>query len=484
MSYCINPNCPNRQNANDLEYCQACGTQLLINNRYRLVKPLRQLSEEYLTEIFEVDDRGHVKVLKSLKKNRIKLIELFEQEVNILTHLRHPGIPKAEPNESFTFLLRNGQELRCLVMERIRGRNLEQWLNENDNEPISEELALEWLKQIANILGYVHQNQFFHRDIKPSNIIQKPNGQLVLIDFGTAREIEETVINGRTITVVYSHGYTAPEQIEGRAVPQSDFFALGRTLVHLLTGKQPTCFSNNFQSGLLIWRDSAPQVSALLADFIDRLMSPSLERRPQNTQEILRVREQIILEITLQRLKEFDLQPLLPALEEKPEHSASIIPILDKAKFPPCSILLPEQYSRLEEILTEIIGPIAPTLLQKVGGQMVSSRELVENLVLYLPRQQQVEFEKKVMLLLQESSVQPQPKSANLPSAKNQAIDEKFVRQCERELADLIGPLATFLVQKTLKSSPQISNVELVKALAAEISDPRKASEFQQRLVS
>jgi len=467
-----------------LEYCQACGTQLLINNRYRLVKPLRQLSEEYSTEIFEVDDRGHLKVLKSLKKNRFKLIELFDQEVNILTHLRHPGIPKAEPNESFTFLLRNGQELRCLVMERIRGRNLEQWLNENDNEPIPEELALEWLKQIANILGYVHQNQFFHRDIKPSNIIQKPNGQLVLIDFGTAREIEETVINGRTITVVYSHGYTAPEQIEGRAVPQSDFFALGRTLVHLLTGKPLTCFAKDSQSGQLIWRDSAPQISALLADFIDRLMSPSLEKRPQNPQEILRAREEIILHITLQRLKEIDPITQLPTFEEKLEHSGSIIPVLDKTKSYPCSVLSPEQYSRIEEILTEIIGPITPTLLQQIGGQVVSPRELVENLLLYVPLHQQVEFEKKAMLALQESTVQPQTKSANSPSVKNQAINESFVRECEKELADLIGPLATFLVQKTLKSYPQISSVELVKALAAEIPDPQKASEFQQRLAS
>jgi serine/threonine protein kinase len=73
-------------------------------------------------------------------------------------------------------------------MERIRGYNLEQWLNENDNEPISQDLALDWLRQIAKILFYLHQNGFFHRDIKPSNIIQKFNGKLVLIDFGTARE--------------------------------------------------------------------------------------------------------------------------------------------------------------------------------------------------------------------------------------------------------------------------------------------------------
>ncbi|MBD0266033.1 MAG: protein kinase, partial [Tolypothrix sp. Co-bin9] len=208
MSYCINPKCSHRQNPDDFEYCQACGTQLLINNRYRLVKPLRQLSPEYSSEIFEVDERGKQKVLKSLKKNRIKLIELFQQESYILTHLRHPGIPKADLKESFTFLLSSGQELHCLVMERIRGYNLEQWLNENDNEPISQDLALDWLRQIAKILFYLHQNGFFHRDIKPSNIIQKFNGKLVLIDFGTAREITETVVSGQTVTVVYSHGYT------------------------------------------------------------------------------------------------------------------------------------------------------------------------------------------------------------------------------------------------------------------------------------
>ncbi|MEW5857137.1 MAG: serine/threonine-protein kinase [Cyanobacteriota bacterium] len=486
MSYCINPNCPNRHNSDNLEYCQACGTQLLINNRYRLVKPLRQLSEEYFTEIFEVDDRGQMKVLKSLRKNRIKLIELFEQEVNILTHLRHSGIPKAELNESFTFLLNNGYELRCLVMERVRGQNLEQWLNENDDEPISQELALDWLKQIAKILGYVHQNHFFHRDIKPSNIIRKPNGQLVLIDFGTARKVTETVINGRGVTIVYSDGYTAPEQIEGKAVPQSDFFALGRTLVHLLTGQHPNDFSTDSETRQLMWRDSAPQTSAMLADFIDKLMERSLERRPQDTQEILRTTEQIILHTTLQRLKEIDPVKQQPPLEEQPEQPGSIIPILARVELEssPYSVLSPEQYSQVEKILMELIGPIAPTLLQQVGGQVLSHKELVENLVLFLPLHQRLEFEKKVMSLLQESSGQFQTKPNNLISAKNQVVNEIFVRQCETELADLIGPIATFLVQKILKASPQISPIELVNALAAEIPDIQKATEFQQRLAS
>ena len=69
MSYCINPKCLERQNPDHLECCQACGTQLLIKERYRLVKPLSQLDFRGNAEIFEVDDRGTPKVLKVLTKN-------------------------------------------------------------------------------------------------------------------------------------------------------------------------------------------------------------------------------------------------------------------------------------------------------------------------------------------------------------------------------------------------------------------------------
>lgn len=67
---------------------------------------------------------------------------------------------------------------------------------------------------------------------------------------------------------------------------------------------------------------------------------------------------------------------------------------------------------------------------------------------------------------------------------KNPAITESFISQCEQELADLIGPIASFLVQKTRKFYPQVSQRELVKALAAEIPNTQKADEFQQRLAS
>lgn len=307
MVYCINPQCSQRQEPNTATDCQSCHTTLLVNNRYRLVRPLRTLDRAHpYGEIFEVEDIEDdktLKVLKVLKNNCPKLVELFRQEAKLLIDLKHPGIPRAE--EQFTLSLSNGQELHCLVMEKIEGQNLEQWLEQNGQ--ISQVLAIDWLEQLAKILDFVHQNQLFHRDIKPSNIMRTPDGQLVLIDFGTARRVTQTVINGQNVTVVYSEGYTAPEQLEGKAKPQSDFYALGRTFVHLLTATYPNDLPRNPQTGSLVWRPSEQQVSILLADFIEQLMMGSWQRRPKNTDEILRrikeIKQPVYSRLLLKSLK-------------------------------------------------------------------------------------------------------------------------------------------------------------------------------------
>ncbi len=288
MSYCINPKCPDRHNLDYLEFCQSCGTPLLIQNRYRLVKPLRELDEQNLTEVFAIDDQGTAKVLKVLKNPQ--LMQMFEREVRTLQQLKHPGIPKVEPDGYFTVSPNsNSQELHCLVMEKIQGQNLEQWLAQH--EPISEAVALKWMRQLVEILDLLHYNKLFHRDIKLSNIMLKPDGQLVLIDFGTVRQVTNTYLakvgGGREVTGIVSPGYTPLEQVNGKAVPQSDFYALGRSFVYLLTGKHPIDFAEDSQTGALSWRDSAPQVSPGLVNLIDDLMAPFPGKRPLSTQEIL-----------------------------------------------------------------------------------------------------------------------------------------------------------------------------------------------------
>ncbi len=285
MSYCINPNCYNRHNSDELEHCKTCGTQLLINERYQIVKPLRT-GQAYNSEVFEVTDFNEpevIKVLKtlSIKHNHTKFYELFEQEARILIWLSskwqtHPGIPKVQPDGYFSFSLGKGyKKLQCLVMEKIEGKNLEQWLE--DNQPITQKQALNWLQQLVEILDKVHCQGLWHRDIKPSNIMLQPDGQLVLIDFGAVGVGETRII---------SADYTPPEQIEGKTVLQSDFFALGRTFVYLLTGVHPSELPQCPKTQQLIWQNLVPNISPAFAQLIDDLMAVESINRPQSTQDI------------------------------------------------------------------------------------------------------------------------------------------------------------------------------------------------------
>ncbi|MEG4456763.1 serine/threonine-protein kinase [Microcoleus sp. N9_A1] len=299
VSYCLNPKCPNPSDpANSgKSACIHCGSELLLQGRYRLVAPL---GSGGFGRTFEVDDNGARKVIKVLLKEHPKAVELFKQEADVLVRLRHPGIPKVDRDGYFIFSPAHSTEsFHCLVMEKIAGANLQDWLKHR-GRPISQEQAVNWLKQLSEILDQVHRLNYFHRDIKPHNIMCKPNGQLVLIDFGTAREVSATyfakVGQGQNVTGIVSPGYTPPEQTNGKAVPQSDFFALGRTFVYLLTGKPPTAFPENPRTGRLMWRKGAPQVSDAVANVIDYLMAPFPGNRPQSPQMVLQCLEEINLD--------------------------------------------------------------------------------------------------------------------------------------------------------------------------------------------
>jgi eukaryotic-like serine/threonine-protein kinase len=313
MSFCINPECRQRANPDSAEICQNCGTSLLINNhahpsdininehRYRIIKSLRY-NPSTCTEIFEVEDLDpsdgqKFKILKTIHDNGTTygnnqslfevLTRLFTREQNFLYFNHHSGIPRGY--DIFSFSLSSGKTLHCLVMEKIQGVNLEQWVQ--NNKTIQEKRALEWLKQIVKILGFVHEEEFFHRDIKPSNIMwRQSDNKLMLIDFGAVKEINGIVINQNGITTttrIGSPGYMAPEQSQGQPVPQSDFYALGRTFVYLLTGKLPQEIEN--QGPISRWPEfiNNGRISRSFIQLINDLMEELPNRRPQNTQSIL-----------------------------------------------------------------------------------------------------------------------------------------------------------------------------------------------------
>ncbi|HEY9851356.1 MAG TPA: protein kinase [Leptolyngbyaceae cyanobacterium] len=296
MSLCINPHCPkpdHPQNSNN-RHCQSCGSDLLLQGRYRVMRLLSDNSG--FGKIYTAEERGTSKILKVLKENlnnNAKAVQLFQQEAKVLAQFQHPGIPKVDGY--FPYQTRNGLILHYIVMEKIEGPNLEEWLKQQGNHPISEQQAIAWLKQLAEILHLVHGKQYFHRDIKPPNIMLRPNGQLVLIDFGTAREATYTYLAkvgaGYQITAIVSAGYTPPEQQNFQAVPQSDFFALGRTFVYLLTGQNVLNFYDA-HNDVFRWRQ-AVNISPSLADFIDNLMAQKPQDRPLNTQVLLQRIEEL-----------------------------------------------------------------------------------------------------------------------------------------------------------------------------------------------
>lgn len=316
MSYCINPTCEQRENPQGLIYCDACETELLVKDRYQIVTRLREAQGAQEVEIFEaVDttggpgvDAGTPLIMKvlALRGSDVpeqqaceqKRIEFIWREGRILKEIDYPGIPKVQ-NDGFFNIRKTDDcpELICLVQPKIEGLTLDLWLEEHG--PISEVKAIDWLNQLAYGLHELHSRGFFHRDIKPENIILKPDGQLVLIDFGAAREVTATFLakvslppeegkydGDREVTNIFTIGYAPPEQVMGKGIPQSDFFALGATIVHLLTGVHPRNLPADKDSGLLIWRDKA-KVAKPFADFIDNLLSIAPGKRPQNTASLL-----------------------------------------------------------------------------------------------------------------------------------------------------------------------------------------------------
>jgi phosphate transport system substrate-binding protein len=236
-------------------------------------------------DTYEVTERSSPKVLKVLKSDNAKAIELFEREFRILNSLKVVGIvgiPQVE--DLFLYNPRkNPQPLNCLVMERVDGMDLEEYIKVM-NRSIDEKTAIGWLSQLTQILHEIHSQGILHRDIKPSNIILQPDGQLVLIDFGAVKEAATQSLGQGTR--LYTPGYTAPEQQTlGVASKQSDFYALGRTFVYLLTAKNPTNIYDSYRN-LFIWRDQSINISAQFLDLIDRLMQTDPLQRPDHAATI------------------------------------------------------------------------------------------------------------------------------------------------------------------------------------------------------
>jgi serine/threonine protein kinase len=204
------------------------------------------------------------------------VVSNFEREADLLATLSHPAIPSI-----YDYFVHG--ESAYLVMEYIDGRNLETIIRDTDGL-LPEEQVIQWGIEICEVLTYLHHHKpepIIFRDMKPSNVMVDKLGHIRLIDFGIARFFEP----GERGTMIGTEGYSPPEQYRGEASPTGDIYALGATLHHLLTKRDPRA-EPPFSFPERNIHDSNPDVSTALVDLITKALEYEPEKRFQTAEEM------------------------------------------------------------------------------------------------------------------------------------------------------------------------------------------------------
>lgn len=208
----------------------------VIDGKYKILNLIGQggMSNVYLA----INEKANKTwAIKEVRKQGIKNFEIYRQslavELNLLKKMNHPNLPNIidvidEDDEFF------------IVMDYIEGMSLDNRIQEQGSA--SQEEVISWALQLCDVLDYLHHQSppVIYRDMKPSNIMLKPDGKVVLVDFGTAREYKNE--KGKDTTCLGTIGYAAPEQFGGmgQTDQRTDVFNLGATMYHLLTGHDPS----------------------------------------------------------------------------------------------------------------------------------------------------------------------------------------------------------------------------------------------------
>ena len=250
----------------------------VLGDRYQIEQQLgkRAGRRTLLARDNQTQELVVVKLLSFSSDFEWEALKLFEREAETLKTISHTSIPRYL--DFFELDLPTGKGF-ALVQTYVEGKSLEEHLKAG--RTFSEDEVKQLAKDLLEILIYLHGRQppVIHRDIKPSNILLTNRsgnsvGEVYLVDFGSVQTLAAK--EGGTITVVGTYGYMPPEQFGDRAVPSSDLYSLGATLITLVTGTHPADLPH--KDGRIQF-EKACNPSPAFSRWLRWMIEPSLDRR-------------------------------------------------------------------------------------------------------------------------------------------------------------------------------------------------------------
>ena len=264
-------------------------TPQILANKYRYIDFLGEGAngKTWLARKLIDDERVAIKALKLSQIENLKSLDLFKREAEVLSSISVHGVPKF-----YQTVMDTDDSGECyLIQQYIDAPSIQSYLDQG--RKFSEREALQLMLKVADILRQLesfYKPPIIHRDIKPSNILctmpdasDSPTTELDpwLIDFGAVANPQK---KQQGSTVAGTIGYMAPEQILGDNTIQADYYALGATILHMLTGIPPYQIPNelfvlDFKPVL---KQHAPDTSPYMVELLDYLLQKAPDQRPQD----------------------------------------------------------------------------------------------------------------------------------------------------------------------------------------------------------
>jgi serine/threonine protein kinase len=253
----------------------------LLDNRYRLDE---RIATGGMGDVWRGTDvvLGRVVAVKVLRPAMLADPEFsarFYGEARMMAAFRHPGVVEVYDYASATDSTDNSQ-CAYLVMAYVDGEPLSTRLKEAGRLGVSETMSI--VAQAADALHAAHLNGTVHRDVKPGNLIVKPNGTVILVDFGVARSAQVTSVTGLN-AIVGTALYMAPEQVsKGNVSPATDIYALGAVAYHCISGHPPFEGENALQVALRHLEDEPEPLPAQVPEPVRELIGRAMAKEPIN----------------------------------------------------------------------------------------------------------------------------------------------------------------------------------------------------------